>query len=183
MFMGKLPRFLSLFFVVACLSGCAHPSQVGITSTKLNAYNANIKRLLVVTELGEVLKHRSDNAEATFESTFTDALGKCGIVTEIHQHDPLALQNEEQLAVKTFSPDTVMTLVWKSAKTYAGIPTSTVIIGSLLDFNTKRQVWKAEINFAPAYYAGETLASSIVNQLKLQAILGPSCPTPVVPKV
>ena len=178
-----MTRWLGVLFLTACLSGCAHPSQVGMTSTKLNAYNANIKRLLVVTEIGETLKYRVGDPEAVFQSNVMDALGKCGIVTQFHKHDPLALQNEEQLAVKSFSPDTVMTLTWKSSQTLNGIPMSSVLMGSIIDMNTKRQVWKAEINFVPAYYSGETLAASIVNQLKQQAILDASCPTPMIPKV
>ena len=177
--MGRLGAFL----LAACLSGCAHQSEIGMTSTKLNAYHADIKRLLFVTELGETLKYRVGDPEAVFESNLTDALHRCGIATQFHKHDPLALQNEEQLAVKSFSPDTILELRWKSSQTRYGVPISSVLMGTMIDWKTKQQVWKAEINLVPAYYSGETLAASIIQRLKTESILGPTCPTPIVPRV
>ena len=177
---------MNLSKIVTCavfavgVAGCTHPTDVGITSSKLNAYQPHIKRLLVLTELGSTLK--MGDGETAFDTTLNNAMDTCGIAVNVHRHDPLALQNEEQLALKTFSPDTVMTLVWKSEHTYGNIPTSVVIMGSILDVSSKKVVWKSEINLAPASHAGETLAASIIERLKKENILGADCPMPVVPK-
>jgi len=178
-----LARWLCLGLVAAGLSGCAHPSQVGITSNKLNAYHADIKRLLVLTDLGKAIQTRGGDQEAAFTSAFTASLGTCGIDVKVQKHDPLALQDETKQAVQNFAPDTFLSIGWKTEQSVNTVAVQTVLVGSMIDLKTKRLVWKAEINFVPASNAGQTLAASIIDRLKLETILGSSCPTPIVPKV
>jgi len=175
-------RFACLGFLVLGLSGCVQ-SKATITSNRANDYHANIKRLLVITDLGQALKGKIDgDEEGIFESNVRDALAKCSIVVEFHRHDPLALQNDAQEAIRATSPDTVMTLAWKSAQSGGRAPKSTVYIGSIVDLTTKRLVWKAEIDFQSAWSGGETLAASLVDRLKADTIISASCPTPIVPR-
>lgn len=180
---ATLSRWFCLFFAVLGISGCAHQASVSITSNKLDAYKPNLQRLLVVTDLSQVMKIQRDDQEALFEASFMASLGGCGITVKFHRHDPLALNNEELGTINEFHPDTVMTIQLKSGTTYGGVPTSFHMEGSILDWGSKRQVWKAEIDSAPGYYAGQNLAAMIVANLKDQAILRPACVTPEVPKL
>ncbi len=166
------------------LAGCAHQAEIGMTSSRLNAYHADIKRLLVVTDFGQTFKYRAGDPESVFESTFMDALSKCSIAVQFHKHNPLALENEEALAVKSFAPDTILELRWRSSVTNnLGIPVSSVLMGTIIEWSTKRQVWKAEIDFVPAFNAGETLSETIIGRLRQETILDPSCPVPIIPQV
>jgi hypothetical protein len=178
MIIPRALRFACLAFLALGLSGCVQ-STATITSNKASDYHANIKRLLVITDLGKALQ---DNDEGIFESKMTDALGACGIVVTFHRNNPLALRNDSQDAIRATLPDTVMTLGWKSAQSMGQGPINAVYIGSMVDLATKRVVWKAEIDFKSALSGGETLAASLIDRLKADTIIGAACPTPVVPK-
>lgn len=167
-------------FLAFGLAACVQ-SKATVTSNKAPDYHPEIKRLLVLTELG-LVKNNSlvGDEEGTFEAAVTDSLAKCGIVTKFQRHDPLALQNEGPQAIRSFSPDTVMTLGLKATGSMGGAA-SVVYLGSIVDMPTKKLVWRAEVDFKAAWSGGETLAASIVDRLKADTILGPSCPTPAVP--
>jgi hypothetical protein len=180
---AKALRWACAALLLVFMPGCAHEAQVAVSSKKLNAYHANIKRLLVLTDLGQVLKIQSGDEESAFEAAIMDSVGSCGIVANIHRHDPLALQNDEQATMKSFAPDTVMTLQWKTGQGYGGIVSSFHLIGTLVDVRTKTEVWRAEIDTAPGFYAGKNLAAQIIENLKRGSILDSSCVLPVVPQV
>jgi len=182
MHFATLARWLCLGILAVGLSGCVHPSKVDITSNKLDAYHPNIKRLLILTDIGAALKNRTGDDEAIFASAVTGSLDQCGIAAAVHKHDPLALNNDAQQAIRAFGPDTVMTIVMKSAQTINGIPVSSVLNATMIDLKTKTAVWKAEINYLTADNAGQALAAAIIARLKQETILAPACATPVVPK-
>jgi hypothetical protein len=81
-----LVRWLCLGVFAIGLSSCAQPSQVAITSNKLNAYHANIKRLLVLTDLGKAMQMRVGDQDAIFDSALTASLGTCGITAKVQRH-------------------------------------------------------------------------------------------------
>jgi hypothetical protein len=177
-------RGLALLAATAiALSGCAHQAPVSITSNRLNAYQPNIQRLLVITDLGQVMRIQRGDEEALFESAVEDSLGGCGIVVKFHRHDPLSLENEAQGAIGEFHPDTILTLQLRSGTTYGAIPTSFHSEGSIVDLRSKREVWKAGIDSAPGFNAGQNLASTLIDNLKKSTILGPACATPTIPKL
>jgi hypothetical protein len=133
--------------------------------------------------MGETLKHRADgDEEPVFEADVTDSLAKCGIAVNVHRRDPLALQNDEALAVRAFSPDTVLTLQWKTAQSGGRTPGTTVFASSLIDVATKKLVWKAQIDLKGGWSLAETLAASVIDRLKADTVVSSSCPTPVVPR-
>jgi hypothetical protein len=172
-------RWMCLGLMTVGLSACVQ-SKATITSNKAPDYHPEIKRLLVLTELGIVPNNSPvGDVEGTLEGAVTDSLAKCGIVVKFQRHDPLALQSEGPQAIRSFSPDTVMTLGVKA--TGMGRATPSIYLGSIIDMTTKKLVWKSEIDFQFAWSSGETLAATIVGRLKADTILGPSCPTPVLP--
>jgi hypothetical protein len=157
-------------------------SKATIESRTANNYHADIKKLLIITQMDNMLKHSSPGDEGEqFESLVVSSLGKCGITTEFHEHDPLALDNDAAVAVRNSGPDTVMTLTWKSEQTGGRMPTFVVYSGQIIDLRSKRLVWKSEIQFKSAWSRAETLSATIIDKLKTDNIISQSCPTPAVP--
>jgi hypothetical protein len=74
-----------------------------------------------------------------------------------------------------------MTLIWSTEQSGGRAPTFVVYSGSIIDLKSKRTVWKSEIQFKSAWSRAETLAAAIIDKLKADGIISPSCPTPAVP--
>lgn len=179
---GNLARWACLGLAVIGLSGCVQ-SQATMESRTADNYHANIKKLLIITQMDNMLKHSSAGDEGElFETNIVSSLGKCGITAEFHEHDPLALDNDAAVAIHKSAPDTVMTLTWKSEQMGGNTPIYVVYLGQIIDLATKRVVWKSEIQFKSAWSRPETLSAAIIDKLKADSIVSPSCPTPFVPK-
>jgi len=176
-----LARWACVGLAAIGLSGCVQSSATIESRTAVN-YHASIKKLLIVTQMDDMLKHKSaGDAGELFETNIVSSLAKCGITAEFHERDPLALDNDAAVAIRNSAPDTVMTLIWKSEQTGGRMPTFVVYSGGIIDLKSKRTVWKSEIQFKSAWSRAETLAATIIDKLKADAIISPSCPTPAVP--
>jgi len=181
----NIKTLASCFFGLAislCLCACAQ-SGATITSNKLNAYSGAPKRMLIFADLGNDLAHRANgDGTAVFEADFTGSLNNCGIVTEYHAKDWLTLQDERAAAIKSFSPDAILEIQWKTEQDMRD-GQRTNYLAAIYDVKTQRLVWKADINLELRWFAGETLAAVVIDNLKKQAIIDSSCVTPKVPKV
>jgi hypothetical protein len=176
-----LARWACVGLTAVGLSGCVQ-SKATIESRTADNYHADIRKLLIITQMDDTLKHSSaGDAGELFETNIASSLGKCGITAEFHERDPLALENDAAVAIRNSAPDTVMTLIWKSEQTGGRTPTFVVYSGSIIDLKSKRTVWKSEIQFKSAWSRAETLSAAIIDKLKSDTIISQSCPTPAVP--
>ena len=176
-----LVRWACVGLAAIGLSGCVQSKATIESRTAVN-YHADVRKLLIITQMDDMLRHRSAAAAGElFETNIVSSLAKCGIAAEFHEREPLALDNDAAAAIRSSAPDTVMTLIWKSEQTGGRMPPFVVYSGSIIDLKSKRTVWKSEIQFKSAWSRAETLAATIIDKLKADAIISPSCPPPAVP--
>jgi hypothetical protein len=169
-------RWMCMGLLSVGLAACVG-SKATIQSNKAPDYHPQIKRLLLVTDLGLTPINRPDgDEEANFEAAVTESLSQCGITVQFRRHDALDLQNGDQRAIQTFAPDTLLTLAPKA--TGAG---RKIYAGTIIDMAAKKPVWRSELDIQFAWFAGKTLAGSLIGRLKEDGILASSCPTPTRP--
>jgi hypothetical protein len=169
-------RWLCMGLFAVGLSACVE-SKATISSNKAPDYHPEVRRLLLLTNLGlKPINRPGGDEEGNFEAAVMESLSRCGIVVQFQRHDALALQNNEQHAIQTFVPDTVLTLTPKATGTGRMI-----YAGSIVDMSTKKLVWRSEIEIDFHWFAGKALAASIIDRLKQDGVLASACPTPSLP--
>jgi hypothetical protein len=173
-------RCLCLGLLAIGLSGCA--AKVTVTSNRVPDYHGEIRRLLVIAQVGGELGYGEYNAERpAFRDAIVNSLSKCGITANVQFQSQISLPAETAQAVRAFAPDTALTIETKSTSIGGG-SSAAVYIGTVIDMPRRKPVWKAEIQYIGGKSGDEILAASIIDRLKSDAILNALCPTPAVPK-
>jgi hypothetical protein len=168
----KMLQLLCLILLTVGLCGCVRsPEEVKSFTTK--DVHAEIKRLMVVATVQQyktVVAPRGIRASA-FETAFRDSLGKCVVDVKFLFEDQLSVIADSEDAVRTFAPDALLAVEehrTEGERRY---------LAKLIVMATKKLAWEAEIVFHEGMQLDESLPDAIVDRLKGDAVLGPSCAT------
>lgn len=170
---------LCVFFLIV-LSGCGTSTK--IESVKDQSYNNAIKRIVVINDF---LNRSYGMFTATFTDKFIANTSKCNIKTTFEM--PMLPGTQKSDVIKNVKErngnvDAILTITGKSMETLSynsGPPstTATTMIFTLLDPNSEKNIWRAEMNatfeFTSTDEAGNTMAKDIYKKLISDGILPP----------
>jgi len=164
---------LSLILLAVSLSGCAL-SPEKIASYPAKDVHVEIRRLMVVAT---VTQYKADVAphgmrESAFETAFRDALGKCGIDARFLFKEQLSAIADSAEAVRTFSPDALLALDRQDVDDEQSYSADVIVM------STKKIAWRADIVMHEGRGREETVARTIVDRLKSDAVLDTTCSKP-----
>jgi len=162
------------------LSACVN-STAAINSNKLATYRGDVRKLLVVADHGDIAKYMKggdDLIKETMEST----LNACGVITEYHSKNPIAVINETAAWSATFRPEAILEIQWKSERTVGVVVAGGEYMVSLYDLQSKTTPWKATMTFSTAGYAAQTFVGTLVGQMKADGVINEKCVPPALTK-
>lgn len=157
-----LLKSIPLLFLILILQSCFSAS---IIANKDADYNKKIGRIYVVVSSAKNVSHFNDR----LLKSLTDQIKLKGVYADGFVRDPLTLETEDDINAKINKFDPEALLIIKQTKiTYinGGAGGGTFEI-TLVDKETKKNVWKSTLNLAGAWYSDGTV-DTMVNKLLTQ---------------
>ncbi len=169
---GRVLRGICLALFALGLSGCQSPAKVKSYTAK--DFHGGIGRLMVVSSVMQFKPGVVPNGMRTsvFETAFRDSLDKCGVEVKFLFQDQLSVIADSEEAVRTFAPDALLSVDERYAEGEHRYSADVIIMA------TKKIAWRAVIDVSGHAGGDGALAAAIVERLKGDAILSPSCSKP-----
>jgi hypothetical protein len=164
---------LCLALLTVGLYGCAPPLK-SVTTYPIEDGHGEIKRLMVVATIPQFKAKGASHGmhEGAFETAFRSALDNCGIDIDFLFEEQLSTIADGAEAVRTFSPDALLALDKHYDEAEQRYSANVIVMA------TKKIAWRADIVMRNGAGRDEALAATIVDRLKSDAVLGPSCLKP-----
>ncbi len=170
--MNKKLRHFLVFFVLLLTVVLQSCYSAKIVSNKDVNYTQKLKRVYVIVSSAKDVKHFDDR----LLTALTDKIKLKGVFADGFARNPLSLETEEDInrKINKYDPDALL-LIKQTQITYInGGPGAGTFEITLIDKETKKNVWKSTLNLQGAWQDDstiDTMVSKLLTQMEQDQLI------------